>query len=101
MVRTSKPFDWSFRDALLRHPDNAALYLEECMMDGDATIFGYALEDVLAANDLPPEVNARFVARMRQLWDEGIASGRPKPLDFKELRKEARRLLAERLRTNG
>ncbi|HEX3885220.1 MAG TPA: type II toxin-antitoxin system ParD family antitoxin [Stellaceae bacterium] len=30
---------------------------------------------------------------LRQLWDEGEASGSPVPLDFDEVRKEARRLL--------
>jgi antitoxin ParD1/3/4 len=34
------------------------------------------------------------VERLRRLWDEGKASGPAEPLDFGELRKEARRRLA-------
>jgi len=32
---------------------------------------------------------------LRRLWDEGRASGPPEPLDFGELRREAKRRLAE------
>ena len=35
-------------------------------------------------------------ARLRQAWDEGTASGDDGPLDFAELRTEARRRLAAR-----
>ena len=31
---------------------------------------------------------------LRRLWDEGKASGAARPLDFRELRREGRRLLA-------
>ena len=32
--------------------------------------------------------------RLRQLWDEGLASGPAAPLDFNDLRREGRRRLA-------
>src|SRR5215470_8250915 len=32
---------------------------------------------------------------LRRLWDEGKASGSARPLDFRELRREGRRLLAK------
>lgn len=35
------------------------------------------------------------VRHLRQLWDEGKASGEAQPIDFADLRKEARRKLAE------
>jgi antitoxin ParD1/3/4 len=39
---------------------------------------------------------------LRQLWDEGEASGPPGPLDFDELRREARRHLElEKAAENG
>jgi antitoxin ParD1/3/4 len=95
MAQPSKPFDWSFRDALLRDPDNAAIYLTECAVDGNASLFEDAVNDVVLASDPTLETRPEFVARMRQLWDEGVASGKPEPIDFEELRKEARRLLAE------
>ena len=36
---------------------------------------------------------------LRRLWDEGKASGPARPLDFGELRREGRRLLAKADRT--
>jgi antitoxin ParD1/3/4 len=41
------------------------------------------------------ELRQEEVKRLRKLWDEGKASGPPTPLDFGELRREARRRLAE------
>ncbi len=41
------------------------------------------------------ELRQEEVKRLRRLWDEGKASGPPEPLDFDELRREARRCLAE------
>jgi antitoxin ParD1/3/4 len=32
-------------------------------------------------------------SKLRALWDEGKASGRPAPVDFRVLREEARRAL--------
>jgi antitoxin ParD1/3/4 len=39
------------------------------------------------------ELRQEDLKRLRQLWDEGIASGLAKPLDFDELRREARQRL--------
>ena len=39
------------------------------------------------------ELRQEEVKRLRRLWDEGKASGQPEPLDFDELRREARRRL--------
>ncbi len=50
-----------------------------------------ALRDWRFKRDLRQEE----VKRLRQLWDEGKASDPPEPLDFGELRREARRRLAE------
>jgi len=41
------------------------------------------------------ELREQEVKRLRRLWDEGKASGPPEPFDFGELRREARRRLAE------
>jgi antitoxin ParD1/3/4 len=40
------------------------------------------------------ELRQRDIQRLRELWDEGKASGEPQPLDFEELRREARMLAA-------
>jgi antitoxin ParD1/3/4 len=41
------------------------------------------------------ELRQEDVRRLRQLWDEGKASGPAQPLDFDELRRDARQRLAE------
>ena len=51
-----------------------------------------AIRDWQAKRDLRLE----DVRRLRELWDEGKASGVAKPLDFEVLRKEARTRLAEK-----
>jgi len=50
-----------------------------------------AMRDWLTKRELRQE----DVRRLRQLWDEGKASGPPEPVDFDALRKEARRKLTE------
>jgi antitoxin ParD1/3/4 len=39
------------------------------------------------------ELRQEDIKRLRQLWSEGVASGAAKPLDFGELRREARQRL--------
>ncbi len=39
------------------------------------------------------ELRQEDIKRLRQLWDEGKASGAARPLDFAELRREARERL--------
>ena len=39
--------------------------------------------------------NIANIRRLRQLWDEGLASGDAGPLDFTELKQEARRRLLD------
>ncbi len=47
--KASRPFDFSIRDELLKDPEHAALYLEECLIDGDMELFQAALKDVAKA----------------------------------------------------
>jgi probable addiction module antidote protein len=51
MISPSKPFDFSFRDELLRDPENAAIYLAECLEDGDMELFQEALRHVAKAQE--------------------------------------------------
>lgn len=44
-MATSKPFDFSNLE-LLKEPEYVALYLEECLIDGDLELFQTALRDV-------------------------------------------------------
>jgi len=41
------------------------------------------------------EARQADIHKIRQLWDEGIASGKPEPIDFDQLREEARKLLRD------
>lgn len=45
---------------------------------------------------LKRELRQGEVKRLRQLWDEGVASGTAGPLDMKALRKEARARLTRK-----
>lgn len=49
------------------------------------------------------DLRRKDIERLRQLWDEGKSSGPAKPLDFNELRVEARRRLKTLMKrpTNG
>lgn len=51
MISPSKPFDFSLRDELLRDPENAAIYLAECLEDGDMELFQEALRHVAKAQE--------------------------------------------------
>ena len=50
-----------------------------------------AMRDWLTKRELRQE----DVRRLRQLWDEGKASGKSEPVDFDALRKEARQRLVK------
>lgn len=51
MISPSKPFDFSYRDELLRDPENAAVYLAEILQDGDIELFQEALRHVAKAQE--------------------------------------------------
>ena len=50
MSKASQVFDFSNIE-VLKDPEYAAIYLEECLIDGDIEIFQMALRDVAEAND--------------------------------------------------
>ena len=47
------------------------------------------------------ELRHEDIKRLRLLWDEGKASGQPTPLDFGELRREAKKRLAKTRKAQG
>lgn len=51
MISPSQPFDFGYRDELLRDPENAALYLAEILQDGDMELFQEALRHVARAQE--------------------------------------------------
>ena len=46
--KASKPSNWTNME-LLNDPENAAIYLEECLADGNMQLFQEALRDVAKA----------------------------------------------------
>lgn len=48
MSKASRPFDFSNIE-VLKDPEYAAIYLEECLIDGDIELFQMALRDVAKA----------------------------------------------------
>ena len=81
MTGTSAPFDFGLRDKLLRNPENAALYLAECLEDGDIELFQEALRNVAKAQ----EGGVRAVAKHADLNRESL---------YKALSKEGKPQLA-------
>lgn len=47
--KSSVTFDFSARNELLKDPENAAIYLEECLIDGNMELFQEALGHVAKA----------------------------------------------------
>ncbi len=68
MTAPSKPFDFSGRDELLRDPEQAALYLEECLVDGNMELFQVALRNVAKAQ----QGGVRAVAKQAELNRENL-----------------------------
>jgi antitoxin ParD1/3/4 len=50
---------------------------------------------------LKQQVREENIRRLRRLWDEGKASGPAQPLDFDELRREARKRLKALQKATG
>ena len=68
MTVPSKPFDFSFRDELLREPENAATYLAEYLEEGNFELFQEALRHVAKAQ----EGGVRAVALQANLSRENL-----------------------------
>ncbi|MDH5564791.1 MAG: putative addiction module antidote protein [Nitrospirota bacterium] len=73
--KASVRFDFSTRDELLKDPVNAAIYLEECLVDGNMKLFQEALKDVAKAQGgmtaLANETNLAREALYRSLSKNG------------------------------
>ena len=68
MTAPNKPFDFSGRDELLRDADQAAVYLEECLVDGDMELFQEALRNVAKAQ----KGGVKAVAEQAELSRENL-----------------------------
>lgn len=78
MNRVSRPLDFSFRDELLRDPENAAFYLEQILEGGDMDAFREALLVVAKAQDGGVSAVAKKANVSREnLYDALSRSGKP------------------------
>ena len=68
MTAPSNPFDFQGRDILLRDPEQASIYLAECLEDGDIELFQEALRNVAKAQ----EGGVRAVAEQADLNRENL-----------------------------
>ena len=68
---------------------------EAAVEAGEYPTTGEIVREALRDWQFKQELRRKDVERLRRLWDEGKASGPAEPLDFGELRKQARRRLAE------
>ena len=62
---------------------------------GRYTSTSEVVREALRLLERADEREAETRARLRQAWDDGLASGDGGPLDFSELKAQARRRLAE------
>ena len=69
--------------------------LREAVNSGEYATASEVVRDALRAWQEKWEARQADIRRLRELWDEGKASGPAQPLDFDALRKEARSKLAE------
>jgi antitoxin ParD1/3/4 len=67
--------------------------VREAVDSGEYATASEVIRDAMRVWQEKWEARQADIRKMRLLWDEGIASGKPKPIDFDELREEARRLL--------
>jgi antitoxin ParD1/3/4 len=68
--------------------------LKAAIASGEYATTSEIVREALRDWQFKRELRRDEVERLRQLWDEGKASGPAAPLDFEELRREARQRLA-------
>ncbi len=68
MMPPSRPLDFTFRDELLRDPENAAVYLAEFLEEGNMELFQEALRNVAKAQ----EGGVRAVAKQAEVSRENL-----------------------------
>ena len=76
-TKRSIPFDSSGRDELLKYPENAAIYLEECLLDGDLELFQEALQHVAKAQGGMTQLSAKTSLARESLYRSLSREGRP------------------------
>ena len=69
--------------------------LKAAVKSGEYATTSEIVREALRDWQFKRDVQHEDIKRLRMLWDEGKASGKPEPVDFDVLRKEARRKLTE------
>ena len=69
--------------------------VREAVDSGEYATASEVVRDAMRVWQEKWEARQADIRKLRELWDEGKASGPAQPLDFEELRKEARLKLAE------
>ena len=69
--------------------------LREAVDSGEYATASEVVRDAMRVWQEKWEARQADIRRLRELWDEGKASGPGKPIDFNELRREARLKLEE------
>lgn len=69
--------------------------LREAVDSGEYATASEVVRDAMRVWQEKWEARQADIRKLRDLWDEGKASGPAQPLDFEDLRKEARLKLAE------
>ncbi|MGK7877879.1 MAG: addiction module antidote protein [Xenococcaceae cyanobacterium] len=75
--KASKPFDFTNRDELLKDPKYAAIYLEECLADGNMELFQEALRDVAKAQGGMKAVSEQAELNRESLYKALSKKGKP------------------------
>jgi antitoxin ParD1/3/4 len=69
--------------------------LREAVDSGEYATASEVVREAMRAWQDKWEARQTDISKLRQRWDEGKASGNAGPIDFEDLRKEARRRLSE------
>ena len=75
-------------------PQQAAV-MREAVETGEYATTSEIVREAVRDWQAKRELRQEDARRLRQLWDEGKASGQAQPVDFAELRRKARRKLTE------
>jgi antitoxin ParD1/3/4 len=75
--------------------------LKAAVETGEYATTSEIVREALRDWQLKRQLRQEDIKRLRQLWDEGKASGPPEPLDWGEVRREARKRLARIKKAHG
>lgn len=72
-----------------------AAAIRAAVESGEYATTSEAIRDAVRDWQMQRDLRQEEIARLRKLWDEGVASGAATPLDIEDLRRQARSRLQE------